>query len=230
MSKNRHGIGQVRRVHVHLPLHLPSAFGTMDPAHLRARSCCAAVPQYRYSRESRECLAWGRMDRRCSSRYGRGFPHRSLSRLRIGHLHPSGPVRSRERGQAVHQGDAEPVGAERPLRRCRARRLRTRHQRPATRAAGGRPERPPGPSRTTAPDALDLATGVRGARPQPGEPCRCRGRGLRGVGPGTVPGGVVQRQLGLASVPVPGAENPSAGAPAPRGKVVWALFRLSGDA
>lgn len=30
--------------------------------------------------------------------------------------------------------------------------------------------------------------------------------------------------------PVPGAENPSAGAPAPRGKVVWALFRLSGDA
>jgi hypothetical protein len=39
MSKNRYGDGQVRRVHVHLPLHLPYAFGTMVPAHLRARSC-----------------------------------------------------------------------------------------------------------------------------------------------------------------------------------------------
>lgn len=75
----------------------------------------------------------------------------------------------------------------------------------------GHPERPPGPSRTTAPDALDLATGVRGARPQPGEPCRCRGRGLRGVGPGTVPGGVVQRQLGLASVPRAGRGEPVGG-------------------
>src|SRR6478609_10752251 len=44
MTKNRHGFGQVRRVHVHLPLHLPYALGTMEPAHLRARSCCAAVP------------------------------------------------------------------------------------------------------------------------------------------------------------------------------------------
>lgn len=39
MSKNRHGAGQVRRVHVHLPLHPPYAFGTMVLAHLRARSC-----------------------------------------------------------------------------------------------------------------------------------------------------------------------------------------------
>lgn len=29
MSKNRHGAGQVRRVHVHLPLHPPCALGTM---------------------------------------------------------------------------------------------------------------------------------------------------------------------------------------------------------
>ena len=30
-------------------------------------------PLHRNGRESRECLAWGRMDRPCSSRYGRGF-------------------------------------------------------------------------------------------------------------------------------------------------------------
>jgi hypothetical protein len=38
MRVNRHGWGQVRRVHVHLPLHLMYAFGTMDPAHLRTRT------------------------------------------------------------------------------------------------------------------------------------------------------------------------------------------------
>lgn len=48
MARNHHGIGQVRRVHVHLPLHLLYAFGSMALAHLRDRSCCAAVsPQYR---------------------------------------------------------------------------------------------------------------------------------------------------------------------------------------
>lgn len=39
MRKNRHGAGQVRHVHVHLPLHLPYAFGTMVRAHLHALSC-----------------------------------------------------------------------------------------------------------------------------------------------------------------------------------------------
>ncbi len=39
MHKNQHGVGQVRRVHVHLPLHLPYAFGTMVRAHLHALSC-----------------------------------------------------------------------------------------------------------------------------------------------------------------------------------------------
>lgn len=39
MRKNQHGAGQVRRVHVHLPLHLPCAFGTMVRAHLHALSC-----------------------------------------------------------------------------------------------------------------------------------------------------------------------------------------------
>jgi hypothetical protein len=44
MSKNQHGSGQVRHVHVHLPLHLLYAFGTMDPApHLRARSCSSVT-------------------------------------------------------------------------------------------------------------------------------------------------------------------------------------------
>jgi hypothetical protein len=32
MSKNRHGDGQAGRVHVHLPLHLPYALGTMGLA------------------------------------------------------------------------------------------------------------------------------------------------------------------------------------------------------
>ncbi|GHH39642.1 hypothetical protein GCM10018773_19880 [Streptomyces candidus] len=34
MSKKRHGVVQVRRVHVHLPLHLLYAFGTMVRAHV----------------------------------------------------------------------------------------------------------------------------------------------------------------------------------------------------
>jgi hypothetical protein len=38
MCGNRHVKVQFRHVHVHLPLHLPCAFGTMVLAHLRARS------------------------------------------------------------------------------------------------------------------------------------------------------------------------------------------------
>jgi hypothetical protein len=38
MRGNRHVRGQFRHVHVHLPLHLPCAFGTMGLTHLRARS------------------------------------------------------------------------------------------------------------------------------------------------------------------------------------------------
>lgn len=37
MTKNPGGSGQDGRVHVHLPLHLPYAFGTMVPTHLHAR-------------------------------------------------------------------------------------------------------------------------------------------------------------------------------------------------
>ncbi len=48
MVDNPYRMGQGGHVHVHLPLHLPCAFGSMVVAHLRTRSCCDAVsPQYR---------------------------------------------------------------------------------------------------------------------------------------------------------------------------------------
>ncbi len=216
-------------MHVHLPLHLLCALGSMTPAHLRARVVplyprSTADRQCRYSRESRECLAWGRMDRRCSSRYGRGFPDRPLRGRRLGLLRSARPLRSGRRSTAVHQVHPGPVGAERPLRRRRPRGVRTRHQRPAPRAA----ERPapgvPGPAGAAPSDALELAAGLRGARSQPGEPGGGRGGGFGRIGPWAVPGGVRQRQLGVAPSPAPAGEFP----PVPLyGKVVWALFRLS---
>lgn len=75
MGKKWHGSGQVRRVHVHLPLHLLCAFGTMVRAPLLYRPCTTRTigdrPRHRsiaMYRETGECLAWGRMDRPCSSR------------------------------------------------------------------------------------------------------------------------------------------------------------------
>ncbi|GAA2538048.1 hypothetical protein GCM10010398_25740 [Streptomyces fimbriatus] len=63
LANNRYGEVDFGQLHVHLPLHLLCASETMVPA----------PPPYRYDREFRECLAWGRMDRPCSSRYGRAF-------------------------------------------------------------------------------------------------------------------------------------------------------------
>ncbi|CAM5427870.1 hypothetical protein SGRIM128S_08244 [Streptomyces griseomycini] len=63
LTNNRYGKVDFGQLHVHLPLHLPYASETM----------AFAPPPHRYDRESRECLAWGRMDRPCSSRYGRAL-------------------------------------------------------------------------------------------------------------------------------------------------------------
>ena len=106
-------------------------------------------------------------------------PTRPLSGLRLGLLRSARPLRSGRRSTAVHQGHAGAVGAERPFRRCRPGRVRARHQRPAPRAAADAAAGVPGPARAAASDALDLAAGLRGARPQPGEPGGGRGGGFR---------------------------------------------------
>ena len=64
LTNKRYGQVHFGHVHVHLPLHLRYASETMVPAPPRRIATTA---------NSRECLAWGRMDRPCSSRYGRAF-------------------------------------------------------------------------------------------------------------------------------------------------------------
>src|SRR5690606_31609610 len=65
LPNNRYGQAQFGQLHVHLPLHLLYASETMVPHHRRLA----------WTANFRECLAWGRMDRPCSSRYGRAFHH-----------------------------------------------------------------------------------------------------------------------------------------------------------
>ncbi|MFD5131358.1 hypothetical protein [Streptomyces olindensis] len=58
LTNKRYGMPYSGQLHVHLPLHLLYASETMVPHHRRIAPTA----------NSRECLAWGRMDRPCSSR------------------------------------------------------------------------------------------------------------------------------------------------------------------
>ena len=209
--KKRYGSGQFRRVHVHLPLHLLYAFGNHGPA----------PPLHRNDRRTPGSASHGDewIDHARTVTAGASAA-RSRGRVQRRLLRPARPLRSGARGTAVHPAARSTSGTwttasttsvssspNSSPTRCGTRL-------PAD-AARARSE--PGPARAAAPDALDLAAGVRGARPQPRQPGRR-------ASPRTS-----RRSRGAGCSWSTRSPTAGAGTRSPArcdGKVVWALFRL----